>query len=110
MKKILSLISMSLLAISAQAMYEACMAAWPQHDMAILCAAVADFTPAQVAEQKIKKENFKLSSLSFQLSLKETPDIARALGETKRNNQQLIGFALETQNEKKNALQKNKKS
>ena len=93
-------------AISAQAMYEACMAAWPQHDMAILCAAVADFTPAQVAEQKIKKENFKLSSLSFQLSLKETPDIARALGETKRNNQQLIGFALETQNEKKNALQK----
>ena len=93
-------------ALSAQAMYETCVHAWPEMDKAILCAAVADFAPAQIAENKIKKENFQLSTFNFQLSLKETNDIARALGESKRPGQQLIGFALETQDEKKNALLK----
>jgi phosphopantothenoylcysteine decarboxylase/phosphopantothenate--cysteine ligase len=100
-------------AISAQAMYEACVAAWPKMDSAILCAAVADFTPAQKAEEKIKKETLgaQPSSLSYQhstftLQLTETLDIARALGESKRSGQKLIGFALETNDEKKNALHK----
>ena len=95
-------------ALSAQAMYEACTAAWPQMNSAILCAAVADFTPAHPAEEKIKKETLdsRLSTLDFALPLKETPDIARALGESKRPDQRLIGFALETNDEKKNALHK----
>lgn len=93
-------------ALSARAMYEACTAAWPQMNSAILCAAVADFTPASPATEKIKKESLRQSTIDNQLSLKETPDIARALGETKRPSQQLIGFALETNDEKKNALLK----
>lgn len=93
-------------ALSAQAMYEACTAAWPNMDSAILCAAVADFTPAQVAENKIKKEDLSRQQSAFSIQLKETQDIARALGESKRPDQQLIGFALETQNEKENALHK----
>ena len=93
-------------ALSAQAMYEACMAAWPQMDRAILCAAVADFTPAQEAENKIKKEGFRIQDTGFRIQLKETRDIARALGESKRDDQQLIGFALETEHEKENALHK----
>lgn len=92
-------------ALSAQAMYEACVAEWPKADTAILCAAVADFTPAERAEQKIKKDDLKTAN-SLTLSLKETKDIARALGESKRADQQLIGFALETNNEKENALHK----
>ncbi len=97
-------------ALSAQAMYEACIQAWPKMSSAILCAAVADFTPAQKAEEKIKKETLgaQPSSLSLQLALPliETQDIARALGESKRSDQKLIGFALETNDEKKNALHK----
>ena len=97
-------------ALSAQAMYETCTSEWPQHGIAILCAAVADFTPAHIAENKIKKEQLQsanpLTTTSLTLSLKETPDIAKALGETKRKDQQLIGFALETEHEKENALHK----
>ena len=90
-------------ALSAQAMYEACMNAWPQQDSAILCAAVADFTPAHVANEKIKKQE---GQTQMDLQLTTTPDIAKTLGERKRANQKLIGFALETQNEKENALRK----
>ena len=90
-------------ALSAQAMYEACKQAWPQMDRAILCAAVADFTPEQQATQKIKKVD---GQQSLDIHLTATTDIARALGETKRAGQQLIGFALETNDEKKNALHK----
>ena len=90
-------------ALSAQAMYEACTAAWPNMDKAILCAAVADFAPAQMAADKIKKQP---GQTEMTLTLSATPDIARALGETKQPHQQLIGFALETQDEKKNALHK----
>ena len=100
-------------ALSAQAMYEACVAAWPQHDMAILCAAVADFTPEQVATEKIKKDELKSresrvesQEIGFCLQLKETRDIAAALGESKQKEQTLIGFALETNNEEANALRK----
>ena len=90
-------------ALSAQAMYEACMTEWPAHDLAILCAAVADFTPADKADEKIKKQP---GQTRMDLPLVTTPDTARALGENKRPDQCLIGFALETQDEKKNALQK----
>ena len=97
-------------ALSAQEMYEVCTAEWPHHDCGILCAAVADFRPANEASQKIKKEQLlssnPLTSHSLTLSLEETQDIARTLGETKRADQQLIGFALETEHEKENALHK----
>ena len=93
-------------ALSAQAMYEACMNAWPQQDSAILCAAVADFTPESKACEKIKKEDLSIQQSVFSIQLKETTDIAKALGERKRAGQKLIGFALETQNEKENALRK----
>jgi len=90
-------------ALSAQAMYEACTAQWPHSDIAILCAAVADFTPAQEAENKIKKQD---GQTSLTLHLTTTPDIAKALGETKQQEQVLVGFALETEHEKENALRK----
>ena len=90
-------------ALSAQAMYEACQAVWSHMDMAILCAAVADFTPARTADEKIKKQD---GQTALTLPLVTTPDIARSLGETKRTDQTLIGFALETNNEKENALHK----
>ena len=89
-------------ALSAQAMYEACVAEWPKIDCAILCAAVADFAPTEAAE-KIKKQP---GQTELMLAMHTTPDIAKALGESKRAGQRLIGFALETQNEKENALHK----
>lgn len=90
-------------AISAQSMYEACQAEWPNADTAILCAAVADFTPAEQADEKIKKQPGQ-TEMSLRMVL--TPDIARSLGESKKDGQRLIGFALETHDEKKNALLK----
>lgn len=93
-------------ALSAQAMHEACIAEWPKMDSAILCAAVADFTPEQEAENKIKKQDLSNQPSGFSIQLKETQDIAKALGERKRKDQKLIGFALETEHEKENALRK----
>ena len=100
-------------ALSAQDMYEACIAQWPHMNSAILCAAVADFTPCEKAENKIKKGDWllvngdrSLVNDEWSLSLKETADIAKALGQSKRPDQKLIGFALETQHEKENALHK----
>ncbi len=90
-------------ALSAQAMYEVCLNAWPRHDSAILCAAVADFAPQTESNEKIKKQD---GQSELTLHLVTTPDIAKALGETKKPEQQLIGFALETQHEKENALRK----
>lgn len=90
-------------ALSAQAMYERCMEAWPSMDTAILCAAVADFTPEETASAKIKKQ---AGQTELTLRLKTTPDIAKALGESKQVHQQLVGFALETDHEKENALRK----
>ena len=90
-------------ALSAQAMHEACVQAWPQQDIAILCAAVADFAPETKATEKIKKAP---GQTTLDLHLTTTPDIAKALGESKRADQCLIGFALETEHEKENALHK----
>ena len=90
-------------ALSAQAMHDACVATWPHQDIAILCAAVADFAPEQKAENKIKKAP---GQTALDLHLTTTPDIAKALGQTKRKHQKLIGFALETEHEKENALHK----
>ena len=88
--------------VSAQQMYEATTAAWQQADMAILAAAVADMTPATVADHKMKKGQ----DLTDSIALVETQDIARTLGETKRPDQTLVGFALETDNEQQNAQKK----
>ena len=90
-------------ALSAQAMYKACVAKWEKTDVAILCAAVADFAPEREAAEKIKKQP---NQKELTISLRTTPDIAKTLGESKGDDQYLIGFALETQNEKENALHK----
>ncbi|MBQ5379027.1 MAG: bifunctional phosphopantothenoylcysteine decarboxylase/phosphopantothenate--cysteine ligase CoaBC [Paludibacteraceae bacterium] len=90
-------------ALSAQAMYKACMKIWPETDNAILCAAVADFAPQTEAAEKVKKQD---GQTTWTLQLATTPDIAKALGERKQSTQKLIGFALETQHEKENALRK----
>ena len=90
-------------ALSAQQMYEACIAEWHHANSAILCAAVADFAPEEFAPEKIKKQP---GQTELSLHLRTTPDIAWALGESKQPGQRLIGFALETQNEKENALRK----
>ncbi len=88
---------------TAAEMYQAAMDAWHVADCAILSAAVADFTPLEVAEQKRKKVAGQ-TTMALQLTL--THDIAAELGRTKRPNQQLIGFALETEHEQDNALKK----
>ena len=93
----------SIEALSAKEMYDACMNIWPKTDCAILCAAVADFAPKQIAENKIKKQTGQ-TEMSLQLSV--TPDIARSLGESKQKGQVLVGFALETSNENENAQTK----
>jgi len=89
--------------LSAQSLYEACLSLWPETDIAILCAAVADFTPAEEAPEKIKKQP---GQTEWILHLATTHDIARTLGESKREGQTLIGFALETEHERENALAK----
>ena len=89
---------------SAQEMYGACKAIYPTMDAGILCAAVADFTPETVAEQKIKR-----TGEDMVIRLKPNPDIAASLGEMKTKKQTLVGFALETNNEETNAQSKLKK-
>ncbi len=79
---------------TAREMYEACTAHWPDCDAGILVAAVADYRPAEVATEKIKKGAGGDEGL--QLALVRNPDIAATLGARKAPHQQLIGFALET--------------
>lgn len=86
---------------SALEMYNAATNLFPNADAAILCAAVADFTVARTADSKIKREKDGLT-----LQLIPTQDIAAALGAMKREHQKLIGFALETNNERGNARKK----
>lgn len=86
---------------SASQMLEACMKHYPHCNGAVMVAAVADFTPAAVLDSKAKR-----GSSDWILQLKPTPDIAAALGELKKENQLLIGFALETDNEMANARRK----
>lgn len=83
---------------SAQEMYEACLPVFDTADAAILSAAVADFTPEQQAESKIKREADDLV-----LRLRPTHDIAKTLGQRKRPGQRLVCFALETNDEEANA-------
>lgn len=86
---------------TADEMYTTCMANSPSYDIAVMAAAVADYTPAVVADQKIKKKDEELT-----IRLKKTKDILGSLGQTKTNEQILVGFALETENEKTNAQKK----
>ena len=86
--------------LSARDMYEACIERFEQSDGAVMCAAVADYTPAEVAEQKIKKSDDDLS-----LSLRRTDDIAATLGQRK-GSRVLVGFAMETEAEEANAQRK----
>ena len=86
---------------SAQQMYDAATNLFPSCHAGILCAAVADFTPSQVSDQKIKREGDQLV-----LRLNPTQDIAQALGMQKRADQRLVGFALETNDEKVHAHEK----
>jgi phosphopantothenoylcysteine decarboxylase/phosphopantothenate--cysteine ligase len=87
---------------SAEEMYQRAHENFSAADISILCAAVADFTPKETAANKLKKK--KDSDLT--LELKQTKDIAAALGKEKKENQILIGFALETENEELNAQEK----
>lgn len=88
----------------AQEMYDAATTHFPQADIAILSAAVADFTPETTADKKIKRKGDELV-----LNLRPTQDIAAALGAIKNENQLLVGFALETDNEVQNAQDKMKR-
>ncbi len=89
---------------SCQEMYDAATHSFATQDAAILCAAVADFRPAEAADRKIKREKDDLS-----LRLVPTNDIAAALGKVKQDWQRIVAFALETNDEEENAQKKRKK-
>jgi phosphopantothenoylcysteine decarboxylase/phosphopantothenate--cysteine ligase len=87
--------------MSAEDMYTRCNELFPNSDITVLSAAVADYKPKHVADQKIKKKDEDIS-----LDLVKTHDIAASLGKLKHNGQIIVGFALETEKEKANALKK----
>ncbi|QNL51565.1 bifunctional phosphopantothenoylcysteine decarboxylase/phosphopantothenate--cysteine ligase CoaBC [Olivibacter sp. SDN3] len=84
---------------SAKEMLEACTQTFTEADITVMSAAVADYTPVEVASQKIKKKD-----PHFSIALTKTTDILASLGAAKRPDQILAGFALETNNEEANAL------
>ncbi len=86
---------------SAKEMYEACTALFKKTDIAIMSAAVADYRPAKPSPVKIKKKDTVLK-----IELEPTQDILAQLGKTKKKNQIVVGFALETNNEVENAKKK----
>ncbi len=86
---------------SAQDMYQAVNEKFTQAEIIIFAAAVADYTPATVAEKKIKKKE-----ATFQIDLVKTIDLAATFGKLKTEKQKIVGFALETDNELVNALDK----
>ena len=86
---------------SCNEMYERALSEFPKCDVAILCAAVSDFRPGHVAEQKIKRKGNNLV-----LTLEPTQDIAASIGRMKSAHQRLIAFALETNEEQHNAQRK----
>ena len=86
---------------SCKEMYNTAVGEFPNCDAAILCAAVADFRPEEIAEQKIKREGDDLL-----LKLKPTQDIAAAIGGMKGEEQRIVAFALETNEEESNAQRK----
>ena len=86
---------------TAHQMFDKCMDVFHKTDIAVLSAAVADFSPSASVNSKIKKEQgFKI------IELKQTKDILASLGKIKTKEQVLVGFALETDNEEKNAIKK----
>lgn len=87
--------------VSAADMLDACMAHFADSDITVMSAAVADYTPVDVATQKIKKKDE-----GFSISLKKTTDILAQLGKLKRQSQILVGFALETNQEEAYAKEK----
>ena len=87
---------------SAKEMLSACEKAFPESDIAIMCAAVADYAPANPSETKIKREKSEIP----EIKLVKNPDIAKTLGQVKKPGQTLVGFALETDNESVNAHSK----
>lgn len=86
---------------SAEQMYDACIARFGETDIAVLAAAVADYRPVAPAQEKIKKKDETLV-----IELTRTPDIAAELGKRKRERQVVVGFALETTDERDNAMKK----
>ena len=88
---------------SAKEMYDAVMALFPKTDIAVLSAAVADFRPEMVADQKIKKNP---DNDTFTIKLVKTEDILKSVGGLKTDNQTVVGFALETENGLENAKKK----
>jgi phosphopantothenoylcysteine decarboxylase / phosphopantothenate---cysteine ligase len=86
---------------TAEEMYHACIKAFKNSNIGIMAAAVADYTPVKKEKEKIKKNRQVML-----LELKQTKDILKTLGEKKKNGQVLVGFALETTNERKNAIAK----
>jgi phosphopantothenoylcysteine decarboxylase/phosphopantothenate--cysteine ligase len=86
---------------SAEEMYNSCHEVFPDCDIAVMAAAVADYTPRDKSIEKIKKREEEWS-----LSFIRTRDILKSLGENKRAGQLLVGFALETHREKEHALEK----
>lgn len=89
---------------SAAEMLQACEQYFKTAKACIMSAAVADYTPVHVAEQKIKKQDG-----GFSIDLKKTTDILKTLGSMKQEGQFLVGFALETNNEEENAVEKLKR-
>lgn len=90
--------------ISAQEMRDQVLEAFPESDITILCAAVADYRPRVEATEKIKKLHNGNANCS--LELVENPDIAATVGKMKKAGQIVVGFALETEHEQENALKK----
>jgi phosphopantothenoylcysteine decarboxylase/phosphopantothenate--cysteine ligase len=86
---------------SAAEMFAACEKVFASSDIAIMSAAVSDYTPVNAATEKIKKTENDLA-----VQLIKTKDILKTLGQLKQPNQVLVGFALETNNETENALKK----
>ena len=87
---------------SGREMAASCVEIFPSADIAVMCAAVADYTVENPSDVKIKREG----NMPPEIKLVKNPDIARVLGEAKRDGQVLVGFALETDHEVTNALDK----
>lgn len=87
---------------SGREMAAECESLFPACDLAVMCAAVADYTVDHPAQNKIKREGHDVP----EIPLVKNPDIARTLGQTKRPYQKIVGFALETDHEATNAIEK----
>ena len=86
---------------TAQDMFEACTGNFDEQDIIIMAAAVADYTPIEVASEKVKKK-----AENWGVELKKTKDVLAWIGKNKKANQKVVGFALETENEQANAFGK----